>query len=190
MKLNTKILVISLGGLGVMLIISLLATAVYFNRIKGAQIQKSAQSAQKQLEMAMAAKKKVWLTNALQVAANENVKKAILENDRQLANSVFKRLGKTFKENTGFKNVQVHLIDKDLNSFYKSWAPDKHGESLGYSRGYARVKNTLKPDVAMEVSGKGLRLKGLFPIMDGNRFLGVANFEGGLNSIKRTLKKS
>ncbi|NDY74387.1 hypothetical protein DO021_19175 [Desulfobacter hydrogenophilus] len=188
MKLNTKISFISLVGLSIMLIISLLATIIYFNRIKGAQIEKSAKAAQRQFEMAMAAKKKVWLTNALQVAANGNIKKAILENDRKLADSVLKRLGKTFKENTGFKNVQVHLIDKNLHSFYKSWAPDSHGESLGYSKGYAQVKNTLKPDVAMEVSGKGIRLKGLFPIIDGNQFLGIANFEGGLNSIKHTLK--
>jgi len=187
-KLNTKILFISLAGQGIILIISLLATAVYVNRIKGAQIEKSARSAQRQFEMAMAAKKKVWLTNALQVAANENVKKAIGANDRKLADNVLKRLGKTFKENTGFKNVQVHLIDKNLHSFYKSWAPDSYGESLGYSRGYAQIKNTLKPDVAMAVSGKGVRLKGLFPIVDGNQFLGIANFEGGLNSIKRTLK--
>nr|WP_321398724.1 methyl-accepting chemotaxis protein [uncultured Desulfobacter sp.] len=188
MKLNTKILIISLAGLSIILIISVLATAVYFNRIKDAQIAKNAKSAQRQFEMAMTAKEKVWLTNALQVAANDNVKKAMLENDRELADHVLKRLGKIFKENTGFKNVQVHLIDKDLHSFYKSWAPDSHGEALGYSKGYARVKNTLKPDVAMEVSGKGVRLKGLFPIFDGEQFLGIANFEGGLNSIKRTLK--
>ncbi|WP_321491994.1 methyl-accepting chemotaxis protein [uncultured Desulfobacter sp.] len=188
MKLNTKILVISLGGLAAMLIISLLATAVYFNRIKKAQIEKSAMDAKKQFEVAMEAKNDVWLTSALQVAANENVKKALRDNDRKLADSILKRLGKTFKENTGFKNVQVHLIDKNLHSFYKSWAPDKHGEALGYSKGYVQVKNTLRPDVAMEVSGKGLRLKGLFPILDGPEFLGIANFEGGLNSIKRTLK--
>ncbi len=188
MKLNTKILFISLTGLGVMLLVSLLATSIYFNRIKGEQIEKSAKAAQRQFEMAMEAKKKVWLTNALQVAANAYVKKAIQENDRQLADNVLKRLGKTFKENTGFKNVQVHLIDSNLHSFYKSWAPDSYGESLGYSKGYALVKNTLKPDAAMEVSGKGLRLKGLFPILDGDRFLGIANFEGGLNSLKRTLK--
>ena len=40
----------------------------------------------------------------------------------------------------------------------------------------------------MEMSSKGLRLKGLFPILDGTTFIGIANFEGGLNSIKRTLK--
>nr|WP_320192169.1 methyl-accepting chemotaxis protein [uncultured Desulfobacter sp.] len=188
MKLNTKIFFISLVGLSVILIISLLAATIYFKRIKGAQIEKNAKAAQRQFEMAMEAKKKVWLTNALQVASNDNIKKAILENDRKLADRTLKRLGKTFKENTGFKNVQVHLIDKNLHSFYKSWASDSYGQALGYSKGYAQVKNTLKSDVAMEVSGKGVRLKGLFPIMDNGQFLGIANFEGGLNSIKRTLK--
>ncbi|MBM9515267.1 methyl-accepting chemotaxis protein [Desulfobulbus marinus] len=40
----------------------------------------------------------------------------------------------------------------------------------------------------MEPSSKGVRLKGLFPIRSSDEFIGIANFEGGLNSIKRTLK--
>lgn len=136
----------------------------------------------------MEAKKKVWQTNALQVANSSEVKKALIENDREIANNVLKQLGKVFKENTGFKNVQVHLIDKNLNSFYKSWAPDKFGEKLTHSKGYSLVKSTKKSFVAMEMSSKGIRLKGLFPILDNTKFIGIANFEGGLNSIKRTLK--
>lgn len=108
--------------------------------------------------------------------------------DRQKADQVLKALGGVFKKNTGFKNVQIHLIDGDLNSFYKSWAPEKFGESLTYSKGYARVKQTGNSLVAMEMSSKGIRLKGLFPVTEDGTFIGIANFEGGLNSIKRTLE--
>jgi methyl-accepting chemotaxis protein len=145
-------------------------------------------AARQDFEVAMAAKKKVWQTNALQVANNSEVRKAILDNDREKINLILKQLGNIFKTSTGFKNVQVHLIDKDLKSFYKSWAPDKYGEKLDYSKGYALVKETKKSFVAMEMSSKGIRLKGLFPIFEEGNFIGIANFEGGLNSIKRTLK--
>ena len=188
MKLNSKLLIISIAGFIIIFCVSLVATFVYYNDVKQTRMHKAVQSARQNFEVAMAAKKKVWQTNALQVANNWQVKKALLEKDRKRANKVLKQLGKVFKENTGFKNVQVHLIDKDLHSFYKSWAPDKFGEKLAHSKGYALVKSTKKSFVAMEMSSKGIRLKGLFPILDGTKFMGIANFEGGLNSIKRTLK--
>lgn len=188
MKLNAKLLFISITGFVVIFCISLVSTFIYYNNVKQERINKTVQSVRQNFEVAMAAKKKVWQTNALQVANNLEVKKALLNNDRERANKILKQLGKVFKENTGFKNVQVHLIDKDLNSFYKSWAPDKFGEKLTHSKGYSLVKSTKKSFVAMEMSSKGLRLKGLFPIFDGTQLIGVANFEGGLNSIKRTLK--
>lgn len=188
MKLNTKLLIISIAGFALIFCISLVATVVYYNNVKQIRINKAVQSARQNFEVAMEAKKKVWQTNALQVANRSEVKEALLENDRKKANKVLEKLGKVFKENTGFKNVQVHLIDKDLNSFYKSWAPDKFGEKLTHSKGYPLVKSTKKSFVAMEMSSKGIRLKGLFPILDGTTFIGIADFEGGLNSIKRTLK--
>ncbi|MCG8618867.1 MAG: methyl-accepting chemotaxis protein [Desulfobacterales bacterium] len=188
MKLKAKLLSISIAGFMVIFCVSLMATLTYYNRVKHERMAKAVQSARKNFEVAMAAKKKVWQTNALQIANSSEVRKAFLENDRERADRVLKQLGRLFKENTGFKNVQVHLIDKDLNSFYKSWAPEKFGEKLTHSKGYARVKSLKKSFVAMEMSSKGLRLKGLFPILDGSTFIGIANFEGGLNSIKRTLK--
>lgn len=188
MKLKTKLLGISVTGFISILIISLIGTFIYYKDVKKKQIKKAVLEANQNFKVAMDAKKKVWQTNALQVANNLEVKNAILNNDRDRANKVLKQLGNTFKKNTGFKNVQVHLIDKNLNSFYKSWAPEKYGERLSHSKGYSLVKKTGKSFVAMEMSSKGVRLKGLFPIFDGEQFIGIANFEGGLNSIKNTIK--
>lgn len=188
MKLNTKMILITLTGFTTILTLSLIGTLLYYNTIKQDQIKKAVADARQNFEVAMIAKKKVWLTNALQVANNSEVREAVLNNDRKQADSVLKQLGKVFKENSGFKNVQVHLVDQELNSFYKSWKPDKFGEKLDYSKGYSLVKETKKSFTAMEMSSKGIRLKGLFPILDKNKFIGIANFEGGLNSIKRTLK--
>ncbi len=188
MSLKAKLMLISLIGCVAILLISLSGTFWYFNKLKTQEIVAAVAAARHNFAVAMDAKQKVWQTNALQIAANNEVKQALRENDRQKANRVLQALGMVFKENTGFKNVQVHLIDNDLKSFYKSWKPDQFGEKLDRSRGYALVKRSGQSFVAMEMSPKGLRLKGLFPIFDDNRFLGIANFEGGLNSIKRTLK--
>ncbi len=188
MKLNAKLLLISLSGLVIIFILSFIGTFLYYNNAKQKQIKQAVIKAQQNFDFAMAAKKKVWLTNSLQIANNSEIKNAVINQERQTAGKVLNQLGKTFKSNTGFKNVKVHIIDKDLNSFYKSWAPDKFGEKLNISKGYTFVKKTKKAAAAMEISSKGIRLKGLFPIFDKDRFIGISNFEGGLNSIKRTLK--
>ena len=188
MKLRTKLLVISSVGIIITFAVSLAASYFYYSSEKQDRVRRAVEMARHNFDVAMKAKEDVWQTNALQVASNEKIVTALVENDRELAHEVLSSLGMMFKENTGFRNVQVHLIDKDLNSFYKSWNKDKFGESLSYSRGYSQVKSTGKSFVAMEMSSKGLRLKGLFPIRHDGQFLGIANFEGGLNSIKRTLK--
>ena len=133
------------------------------------------------------AKKDTWLTNALQIGCNTNVIDALAAKDREKTISLLKHYGKIFKENTGFKNVAIHIVDLNLNSFVKSWDPSSHGESLMYSDAYQEIKKRKKPLVTMEESPKGLRLKGLFPILREGEFMGIANFEGGLNSIKRAL---
>jgi methyl-accepting chemotaxis protein len=188
MKLNTKLSFFSLVGFIVIFVVSYIITLFYYNNIKQNLIGKSVVAARQSFEEAMLAKKKVWQTNALQVASNSEVRNAVLNNDRESARRVLAHLSKAYKENTGFKNVQVHLIDQNLRSFYKSWNPNKYGEKLDYAKSYTLVKETKKSIVGMEISSKGVRLKGLFPIFTEDRFIGIANFEGGLNSIKRTLK--
>jgi len=188
MNLNRKMIFIGLAGFAVIFAMGIVGTLVYFNNVKKDRIEKVVATAKQNFDVAMAAKKKVWHTNALQIANNTEIRKALRTGDRTRADEILSHLGRTFKASTGFNNVKVHLIDKNLTSFYKSWAPDSYGESLAYSSGYSRVKGTKESAVAVEIAPKGMRLKGLFPIFDNNEFIGIANFEGGLNSIKRTLK--
>jgi len=143
-----------------------------------------------ELKNSLIAKEKVWLTNALQIAKNPIIEEAMYNGDRAKCFNVLKKYSGIYKKNTGFKNVKFHLIDKDLKSFVKSWSFDSFGQQLNYSEAYKEVKNSLKPIVTPEVSSKGLRLKGLFPVIYKSKFIGIVNFEGGLNSIKRTLVKN
>jgi len=143
-----------------------------------------------ELRNSLLAKNKVWLTNALQVAKNPIIEDGMYNENREQCIEALKSYSGVYKKHTGFKNVKFHLIDKNLKSFVKSWKADSFGEELFYSDSYKSVRETRKPIVTPEVSEKGLRLKGLFPIMYEKEFVGIANFEGGLNSIKRTLKKN
>ncbi len=188
MKLSRKFLTINLTALVILLIVILAIGFSYYNNIKKESIAKRVESIKRVYKDNLDAKKEIWIGNALLIANNPKVKSCLLDTNRKELARAVNKLGNSFKENTGFKNIKVHIIDKNLNSFYKSWAPDDFGESLTYSSGYKEVRRSQQAQVAMEVSPKGLRLKGLFPIFYEGEFLGIANFEGGLNSIKRKLE--
>lgn len=156
--------------------------------MKNTELLKTKKLLSDALDNDLNAKKDTWLSNALQIAFNKNIIDALDAGDRGEMVEILKHYGKTFKENTNFKNVEIHIIDSELTSFVKSWDSSSHGENLNYSEAYKEIKKTQKALVTMEPSSKGLRLKGLFPILKEGRFLGIANFEGGLNSIKINLK--
>ncbi len=158
--------------------------------IESDTLLKKATAFKTELQNSLIAKNKVWLTNALQIAKNPVIEEGMFNVDRDKCIKILQKYDGIYKKNTGFKNVKFHLIDKELKSFVKSWKPKSFGEELNYSEAYKEVKNSQKPLVTAEVSEKGLRLKGLFPVTYNSKFIGIVNFEGGLNSIKRTLKKN
>ncbi len=176
----------------VLFIVSLvvLSVFVYFqlNNIRLTELASTKNNMKTIFYNALNAKKDTWCTNALQIAFNPTIIDGMLSNDREKIVGALKNYSKIFRKYTGFKNVSIHIIDSDLKSFVKSWNPSSHGEKLDYSNAYKEVRNLKKPVITLEESPKGLRLKGLFPVMNKGRFLGIAEFEGGLNSIKRSLK--
>ena len=190
MKLSLKILVLLLLISFVAVGINLFIGFSRLSNIKQDTFQNTTNKLKTQLENSLRAKEKVWLTNALQIANNPIIKEAMYNDDRETCISVLENYSKIFKENTTFNNINVHLIDDKLNSFVKSWDADNYGEKLNYSETYNKVKQDNEPFVTTDISPKGIRLKGVYPVHYNNQFVGIVNFEGGLNSIKRSLKSN
>lgn len=135
------------------------------------------------------AKNRVWLTNAMQLAKNHDIVDAYVEKDMEKLKTIFGSIGAMYKNNTPFKRVAVQLIDPNLVSVFKSWAPDKSGETLNYSDAYKEVAKTKKSLVTYEESDKGIRLKSIFPMEKDGQFVGMLEFSGGINSFGSALKK-
>ena len=186
-KLSTKILlilvIVSVAAVGINVFIGY----TRLNKIKNNTLKSTSRELKTQMRDSIKAKEKVWLTNALQIANNPIIQEAMYDKDRKTCINMLNEYSQTFKDNTTFNNINVHLIDENLNSFVRSWNTAKFGDSLSYSDAYKQVKETKKPLVTPEMSPKGLRLKGLYPVNYQGEFIGIVNFEGGLNSIKRTL---
>lgn len=136
------------------------------------------------------AKNDVAISNAINIAQNFSVVSALKNNDRQIAISGLNTLISDFKTNTKFKNIKVHLHDKDIRSFLRLWKPDKYGDDLkGFRNTIVAIKKFKRPLSAIEIGRAGLILRGLSPIIDNGEYLGSVEFMQGLNSIIRDGQK-
>lgn len=138
----------------------------------------------------MESKESIGLTNAINLAKNYDVIRALKENNRELAISGLGAISKEFKENTNYKNVKVHIHDANIHSFLRAWKPTKFGDDLSsFRETVVNVKRNKKPLVAIELGRAGLVLRGIAPIINEGEYLGSVEFMQGLNSIVKNTKK-
>jgi len=135
-------------------------------------------------------KKNVWITNALQLAMNSDIQNGLVSGDKSALIKTFGGIGKMYRDNTPFKKVNIHLLTPNLKSFFKSWKPKSFGESWSQYKTYQKVLSTKKALVAFEEDAKGLRLRGVAPIIKDGKLIGILDFSGGINNFGSALKKS
>ena len=134
-------------------------------------------------------KKNTWVTNAMLLAKNRMIVDALLTNDREKLIKILAGIGKLYRENSPFKKVNVHLLNKDLVSIVKSWDPKKYGEKVTLGS-YKKVLSSKKPLVTFEESPKGLRLRSVFPVFSGSKLIALLDSSGGINNFGGALKKN
>jgi len=139
---------------------------------------------------AIKAKESIGLTNAINIAKNYNVIKALEYNNREIAIEGLNAVSKDFKENTNYHNIKIHIHDANAHSFLRAWKPTKFGDDLsGFRKTVMSVKNNKKPLVAIELGRAGLVLRGVAPIVNEGTYLGSVEFMQGLNSMVKDAKK-
>ncbi|MDD2448963.1 MAG: methyl-accepting chemotaxis protein [Sulfurimonas sp.] len=140
---------------------------------------------------AIKSKENIGLTNAINVAKNYDVVRALKYKDREIAIKGLGLISKEFKDYTEYQNIKIHIHDAKIHSFLRAWSPDKFGDDLSsFRKTIVDVKNSKKPIVAIELGRAGLILRGLAPIVEDNTYLGSVEFMQGLNSIVAHARKS
>ena len=139
---------------------------------------------------AMASKKNIGITNAINIAKNHYVLEGLKNNNRDIAIKGLKNVSDEFKSYTNYKNIKIHIHDASVHSFLRAWKPSKFGDDLsGFRKTILRVKENQQPLVAIELGRAGLVLRGLAPIIEDGKYLGSVEFMQGLNSIVKKAKK-
>ena len=139
------------------------------------------------VEDRVAAKKAVGISNAISIANDGRIKKALRTNDRKWAILTLGFISKKMKESTPFKNIKVHVHTKDNKAFVRSWKLNKHGDDLsGFRASVVKVNSSQKAVNTFELGKAGLSLRSVVPVSDDDdTHLGSLEFMQGLNSVAK-----
>ncbi len=179
-KIHIPLIFSLLFGLSIVIIISLRGLSdiekdVYTSEAKSLEIftQKSVET-----------KASVAITNVLNIAQNGVFKEALKSGNRELALIQGQKLIESFRNDSDFKNIKIHLHTKDAKSFLRVWKPQKYGDDLSSFRHTINyVIETKKPLSAIEVGRVGLTFRGLSPVFDDeHNYLGSIEFMMGFSS--------
>ncbi|MBD3727918.1 MAG: hypothetical protein IE936_12750, partial [Moraxella osloensis] len=84
----------------------------------------------------------VGRTNAVSMAANGELIKAVANKDVATTRQVLQKIIQAYGKNTQYKNLQIHIHTPENRSFVRSWT-DKQGDDLSSFRfGVAKVIQT------------------------------------------------
>ncbi len=175
-------------AVGFVIIISSFFSSV--NEIKGDVYAEEESTLRSFFNEAIDEKNNIGITNALAISKNYYVVEALKSGNRALAIQGLSEMSGLYKENTKFRNIKIHIHDRNVRSFLRAWKPKKWGDDLsGFRHTINQVKASKQPLVAVELGRAGLVLRGISPIIMQGEYLGSVEFMQGLNSIVRDAKK-
>jgi methyl-accepting chemotaxis protein len=182
----TRLVIVS----AIFLVIALVISYILMNNIENNVYHNAKDNIQDEIEEKVAAKQIAGLTNAVSIAQNADIINALKDNNRDLAINALKGISSAMKTGTPFKNIKVHVHDKNVRSFLRNWKEEKFGDDLSSFRATInKVKDTKQTLSAVEVGRAGLVLRGLSPIISNGEYLGSLEFIMGYNSIVKGFAK-
>ncbi|GAB6040663.1 methyl-accepting chemotaxis protein [Endothiovibrio diazotrophicus] len=175
-------------------LLSLLIGLTYFLAVRGELVARAIEGREELLlaamEEKMDEKRDIGVTNAIALSMNGELREALRNNDRQAAVDVLARVHDTYKANSNFKGIRVHLQDREGRSFVRSWDPQRFGDPLRATRpGIDRVIRDHKVVVNFENGDTGMRIRAIAPVMAGSEYLGSIEFIQGVGSVSRDFEK-
>ena len=187
-KINLSIIVISL----VSLIVAFLVLFYFEHKIENEVYKTTSEELQALAVGKLNAKRQIGITNAISIANDGRVKKALRVNNRKLAILSLNGVSIKMKKNTKFKNIKVHMHTKDNKSFVRNWNNKKFGDDLSsFRKSIVQVNITGNPVNTFEVGNAGLSLRSVACIIDDNgKQLGSIEFIQGVNSVAKQFAKS
>ncbi|MBA1432433.1 MAG: diguanylate cyclase [Epsilonproteobacteria bacterium] len=143
---------------------------------------------QKNLASMIEEKKKSTTAIALTLASNDALQELFVDKkklDDKLNSLIF-----AFRKHTNYKNIWIHILDKEGNTLYRSWTK-KNDIALDANRkdlAYVMKNKVILSDVS--VDSFTLSIKSIVPLYNKDyEFIGMVAVISHFNSIAKSLKK-
>jgi diguanylate cyclase (GGDEF)-like protein len=147
-----------------------------------------ANSLNKEVSTLIQEKKNATLAVAISFSKSSELKNALLKDNKSI--STVKEYAAQLKKETDFKNVWVHLVDKEGVSLFRNWTK-KSGDNVSKFR--EDVRNMIRnPQVRSNISvGKfDMSFKSMVPIFDSDKkYIGFIEIITHFNSIAQKIKE-
>ncbi|MDH4944484.1 diguanylate cyclase [Sulfurimonas sp. C5] len=109
--------------------------------------------------------------------------------NRTVKDTFYKELVARLRKDTEYKNIWVHIVDKDLNSIYRSWTKKK-GDNLKHARpDLLKVLNTKDVTNTLSSGKFSVTIKASIPVIEDGKVVGILELISHFNSIAVTLEK-
>lgn len=178
----------------VIVIISLLLTTSYIitqkqiDDIKQKQYKDISENTQSSLNKMIKNKQQLTSFIALALAQNRTIIKALKEKNNNLID--IKYLSSLIDKKSSYKNLWYQVIDKEGNSFFRSWTKKTGDSLLGARPEVSAMINTPKMLTTISTGKFAMTFKSMVPIFDSNKnFLGIFEVISHFDSIVNQLAK-
>jgi len=171
-------------------------SVIIFNSLQSLQnMQKKAKEDIKKelqiyIEHELNKKFQIGLTNAINISLNKQIIDSLKNKNRALAYETLKNISENFKKYSQLENVKIHIHDKEIRSFVRSWKYNKFGDDL---RAFRHSLNIVHKDkkalVEVESGREGMLVRGISPIFDNGEFIGTIEFIQDFSSLVKNAKK-
>ncbi len=147
-----------------------------------------AQSIQQKTQILISKKKESLIPLALTIAENQNLKNALLQNNINLLK--LNDFITILKNHSRYQNVWFQVIDKNGNSFYRSWIEKKGDNVLNARIDVAQMIQNPQSTSSISTGKFDMTFKAMVPIFDNNIFIGIIEIITHFNSIAKELSES
>ncbi len=128
----------------------------------------------------------IGITGAVSFASNTELLKAVYSGDKVHTQQILSGIGETFRNNTKFKNIKIHIHTPENHSFLRSWKK-KNGDDLSSFRyGVQKVIDEKTPMRVLELGRAGLAVRGIVPLLLEGEYIGSLEFIQGVASVHKS----
>ena len=160
-------------------------TELFIDKLKTSEYTKISHEYTKQIKTLIKEKKNTTKVIALSLSNGQVLKEALLKNDHKLLDLQY--YSEQLRDHSDFKNVWFQVVDKEGNSFKRSWTKKRGDNLLGVRTDIDMMLKSPKVISTISTGKFDMTFKTMVPIVDKGKFLGLFEVITHFNSISKKL---